>query len=199
MRRHYGVTETGSRVAVIFMQIPDDPNHCLTVDLYRHTENVVLDELIELIDSDEGQRNLKIYELLNRRRSQTGVDILTALHKAGMMTKQKTDNIYMTPDPSTKVRLSEINGNIRKIAEGSTHISDEQKQEERNAHLHNMQEVERGQIEQKIRNLLYDATELEAQADFFLKEAQKKRTQAESLKPAEVAAPVKRGRKPKNV
>ena len=167
-------------------------------DLTMRYETPYNDELKEIADSYEGQQENELFKLLGRRRSQTGVDILTALMKSNLLRSVPTNEVFMTPNNTTKIPLNEINDSIKKQIEGYTATTPEAAEAAKNQHQQNVMIAEQASTVNKINSLIFEAEDLEAQATLLMAEAEKKRAKAIELQgPTEVAKP--KGRKAKNV
>ena len=105
--RHVG--KHGDRkVAVVFREVPGEPHMCLVA----YTEIInqhIHDALIRCIDSDIGQNSENLADALNRTYAQDGRPILQILHLEGQLKKVQTSAIVMTPNPTTKIKLDELN------------------------------------------------------------------------------------------
>lgn len=197
MKRHYGALESGARVIVVFMSLPEQQDHALVVETARQ-QHLVVDELKEIADSYEGQQENELFKLLARRRSQTGVDLLSALMKSNLLQKVPTSQVYMTPNNTTRIPLEEINESIRKQIQGYTATAPEVAEAAKNQHQQNVMIAEQATTVNKINSLLFEADDLEAQAKLLIAEADKKRAKAQELQgPVETTKP--KGRKAKNV
>ena len=170
IKRHVGViTSTGTRCIVVFRELPDDVESCLIFeadslpDFYR--------EPIVGITMKEGQKVRDLFEVLSRFQLQNGVDMLTALHKYGFLRKMATSDITMIPDNSSKIRLDELNFQLRQLDEANKFseksIQDKLGVPEEDSTLENVGIAEK---------LLAEAAKLEA-------DALSKRTRAYTLKP----------------
>jgi hypothetical protein len=105
--RHVG-KQGDRKVAVVFREVPGEPHMCLvtyTELLNQH----IHDPLIRCIDSDIGQQSENLADALNRTYLQDGRPILGVLHREGQLKKVQTTSILMTPNPTTKIRLDELN------------------------------------------------------------------------------------------
>ena len=105
--RHIG--KIGDRkVAIIFREIPGESHMCLVV--YTEILNAHLhDALMRCLESDIGQNSENLADALNRSYTQDGRIILQVMHNEGLMKKQQTERVVMTPTPTTKIKLSELN------------------------------------------------------------------------------------------
>lgn len=105
--RHVG--KHGDRkVAVVFREVPGEPHMALVV--YTEILNrTIHDPLIQCIESDIGQSSEDLALALNRSYTTDGQIILQKLHAEGMLKKVQTELIVMTPQPSTRIKLNDLN------------------------------------------------------------------------------------------
>lgn len=114
--RHVG--KIGDRkVAVIFREIPGEPHMCLVA--YSEILNQhIHDPLMRCIESDIGQNSENLADALNRTYTKDGKIILQVLHSEGMLKKVQTENVIMTPTPTTKIKLNELNKMLNEMKQG---------------------------------------------------------------------------------
>lgn len=114
--RHVG--KHGDRkVAVIFREVPGEPHMCLVT----YTELInqhIHDPMIKCIESDIGQASENLADALNRSYTKEGKPILQVLHAEGQLKKVNTELIVMTPQPNTKIKLSELNKILDEMKQG---------------------------------------------------------------------------------
>lgn len=114
--RHVG--KHGDRkVAVVFREVPGEPHMCLVT----YTELInqhIHDALIRCIDSDIGQSSESLADALNRTYTQDGRPILGVLHIEGQLKKVQTAQIVMTPNPTTRIKLDELNKMLNEMKMG---------------------------------------------------------------------------------
>ena len=114
--RHVG--KHGDRkVAVIFREVPGEPHMCLVT----YTELInqhIHDALIKCIDSDIGQNSENLADALHRNYVQDGRPILGVLHTEGQLKKVQTAQIVMTPNPTTRIKLDELNKMLNEMKLG---------------------------------------------------------------------------------
>ena len=105
--RHVG--KHGDRkVAVVFREVPGEPH--MTLVVYTEILNrTIHDSLIRCIESDIGQNSEDLALALNRSYTTDGQIILQKLHAEGMLKKVQTELIVMTPQPTTRIKLSDLN------------------------------------------------------------------------------------------
>ena len=105
--RHVG--KHGDRkVAVVFREVPGEPHMALVVYTEILNRNIH-DPLVQCIESDIGQSSEDLALALNRTYTTDGHIILQKLHAEGMLKKVNTEQIVMTPQPNTRIKLNELN------------------------------------------------------------------------------------------
>lgn len=114
--RHVG--KHGDRkVAVIFREVPGEPHMCLvayTELLNQH----IHDPMMKCIESDIGQNSEHLADALNRTFTKDGKPILQVLHYEGQLKKVNTEQIIMTPQPNTRIKLNELNKILDEMKQG---------------------------------------------------------------------------------
>ena len=96
----------------MFREIPDDESNCLIVD----TDSLVdwmHDDVINAVESPGAQSSIDFSEFAQRRTMTDGTNMLQALHAKGLLQKQRSSNVMMTPNRETQIRLDELNNLIR--------------------------------------------------------------------------------------
>ena len=122
--KHVGqVANTGLKCVVVFREIYDengnvtDPNHCLIVETER-LPDMEHDDMVRVVESPTAQESQEFYNVAHRNMFSDGINMLVKLNKRGYLKKYPTDQIMMTPNPSTSIKLSEINEIVRKQKTG---------------------------------------------------------------------------------
>jgi len=122
--KHVGqVANTGLKCIVVFREIYDergnvtDPNHCLIVETER-LPDMEHDDIVRVVESPTAQEAQEFYNVAHRNMFSDGINMLVKLNKRGWLKKYPTDQILMTPNSSTSIKLSEINEIVRKQKSG---------------------------------------------------------------------------------
>lgn len=122
--KHIGrVANTGMKCIVVFREIYDergnvaDSNHCLVVETER-LPDMEHDDIIRVVESNAAQSANQFYEIAHRSMFSDGLNMLTKLHNRGYLRKYPTNQIELTPNPSTSIKLSEVNEIVRKQQSG---------------------------------------------------------------------------------
>lgn len=107
--KHVGkLVNTQRRVVVVFREVPNEPENCLVVDTDA-LPDWMHDDVINAVESPGAQQSANFYEYAQRQMFTDGSNMLQALHAKGLLQKQPTSNVALTPNASQKVMLSEIN------------------------------------------------------------------------------------------
>ena len=121
---HIGsVLNTGLKCVVVFREIYDengnvtDPNQCLIVETER-LPDMEHDDMVRVVESDTAQDNSDFYHVAQRNKFSDGTNMLVKLSQMGWLKKYPTNQIELTPNSSTAVKLSEVNEVITKQARG---------------------------------------------------------------------------------
>lgn len=110
--KHVGQDHLGNKLVIVFRELPDDPDNCLVV--YSNTlSEMYHDQLMRIVDSDEAQQVVDLFEVLTRRNFGDGMIMLNALHSKALLRKMPVDKIVVTPMPNRQAPLREINNQIR--------------------------------------------------------------------------------------
>lgn len=109
------------KVAIVFREVPGEEHMALVVypDVLK-TE--MHDAIIKVIETPEGQSAENLGDALFRNLFPDGRQMLTALHAEGMIKKVRSEQIVVTPTPSTSVRLDELNRILNEMKQGEQAI-----------------------------------------------------------------------------
>ena len=110
--KHVGKNQHGSRVVIVFRELPDDEEHCLIVQSDRLTD-MYHDNLMRAVESNAAQDTVDLYEVLARSHFGDGGQILNTLHERGLLQKYSVDDINVEPVPNRTAPLRLINEQIR--------------------------------------------------------------------------------------
>jgi len=172
---------------IIFREVPNEPENCLVVQTGQLTDQYH-DNLMEVVQSPEGQQANEISEVLSRRQFTDGENMLNALHFSKKMQKVPVSMVTLTPTPAQSVPLQEVNAELRKIENKATYnLKTDEGQLDKNVE----QGVAEAQVEAKAEqdaegiahNLLAQAELMEQDAERMLAEAKEKKNQAFDLAP----------------
>lgn len=113
--KHVGRNKHGSRLVVVFREIPGAEDHCLVV-LTDSLMDMYHDQLLREVNSREAQDTVDLFEVLERRSFGDGSQMLNSLHNLGLLKKYLVTDVEMQPMPNRVVPLSLVNKEIAKNA-----------------------------------------------------------------------------------
>jgi len=96
------------KVAIIYRKVPDEDHMCLVA--YPDTlPKSFHDAIMQVIESEPGQQATDLSDALFRNLLPDGRPILQTMHNEGMIKKVKTNEVVVTPNATSHVRLDELN------------------------------------------------------------------------------------------
>jgi len=114
--KHTG-THNGKKVVVLFRQTPNE-DHMALVVYSDSMPSLIHDAVMECVQSDVGQQADNFADALQRKTMTDGRVALTVLHQEGYIKKVQTNQVIMTPNAKSTVRLDELNDVVNKLKEG---------------------------------------------------------------------------------
>jgi len=107
--KHIGkLRNTGAKVLVVFRTLPGESNQALVLPVAQLPDSYH-DSIMTLVESDQAQECFEFGEIMFVRLFPDGRPMLQAMQADDRLVKVSTDNISMTPTPSTEIRLDELN------------------------------------------------------------------------------------------
>ena len=107
--KHVGrIKSNKAKVAIIYRMLPNDPYNSLVVGTASLPE-VYHNSLMTVVESQQGQDAFELGDLLGSRFFPDGRGMLAALHLDGKLVKIATNDVEVTPNPTTSVALDELN------------------------------------------------------------------------------------------
>lgn len=76
------------------------------------------DAIMRVLESDVGQQAEEFADALHRNFLPDGRNILETLHREGMMKKANTEQVIMTPNTNSTIRLDELNKMLNEMKMG---------------------------------------------------------------------------------
>jgi len=116
MLKHIG-RHGDRKVAILFREVPGEDHRCLVIypeTLPTHIHNSIMSTL----ESAPGQAATNLSEVLHRNLLPDGRPQLEALHKEGMIKKIPTNQVIVTPNATSNVKLDELNKIVREMETG---------------------------------------------------------------------------------
>jgi hypothetical protein len=212
------------KVAIVFREIPGEEHMCLVI--YPEVlPSHIHDSIMKVLESPAGQAETVLANALHRNLLPDGRVILEALHREGMLKKIATNQVIVTPNATSNVKLDELNRLVKEMESGEE-AARRMKELDANAGIVDPQVKRQAEAEFKARqqassplradataalddkslasNMLAQAKRMEGEARGLIAEAARMKKEAERMFPgvavgeatAEVPAePKTRGRK----
>ena len=114
--KHVG-KHADKKVVIVFRKVPGEDHMALV--LYTETiPSVIHDSVIQCVESDAGQSVDDLAEALDRVVLPDGRNVLRAIHSERYLKKVQTNQIVVTPNAKSHVRLDELNRVIDDLKTG---------------------------------------------------------------------------------
>lgn len=188
MLKHTGqLNNTGKHVVVVFMSLPDDPEHALVIDTDA-LPDMYNESLRKVVESVEGQQAKNLADVLARRMSPDGTNmsLLQKFHGAGRLMKTPVKNVTMVPRKGVMWPLTDVLAAMNSSTDMPTNFDDLDPETKAaiaadikkfNVHATNSESDAAGSTKAEAQSLLEMARLLEA-------DAQAKREQAYRMDPS---------------
>lgn len=177
MLKHIGkMKNNGAKVVVAYRTLPGDHKNALVIGTGNLGDDYH-DDLMNVVQSAEGQQAYELAETLAVRKFRDGSNMLQWFHSRGHLKKVPTDGVLMTPTPQASVDLNELNELIAKdkgITLEELALTDGKG---------NVAEKKAPAPVAKETPVEMTPAEMRSKADALFKEAQALRKQADSLDP----------------
>ena len=184
--KHVGAI--GSKPCVVlFREVPGEPENCLIVETGSLSPEKH-DDLMSVVQSLEAQEAKEISDVLNRRQFSDGSNMLNDLHFSKKIQKVPTNLVFLTPTPSARVALTEVNAEINKLEGGF--VAPKTEQDPNSITSPTFDQLDLGEKSDNTsdtdvaQNLLTQATLMEEDAKNLLREAELKKASAYKLDPS---------------
>lgn len=118
MLKHIG-RHGDRKVAILFREVPGEDHMCLVIypeTLPTHIHNSIM----AVLESDIGQQATNLADVLHRNYLPDGRVQLVALHQEGMIKKVPTNQVIVTPNAQSSVKLDELNKIVREMETGES-------------------------------------------------------------------------------
>jgi len=118
--KHVG-RHADKKIVLAYRQIPGDEHMCLV--LYSDMlPSLVHNEVMAVLESAVGQNSAELADALFRHTMSDGRNCLEVCHKSGYLKKVPTNQVVVTPNAKSTVRLDELNKILNEMATGEEAI-----------------------------------------------------------------------------
>jgi len=120
MLKHIG-KHNDKKIVLAYRQIPGDEHMCLV--LYSDMlPSMIHDDVMKVLESPIGQNSKDLADALFRHTMADGRNCLETVHKMGLMKKVPTNQVIITPNAKSNVRLDELNSILNQMEQGEEAI-----------------------------------------------------------------------------
>jgi len=118
--KHVG-KHSNKRCIILFKTVPNEDHMCLVV--YPDTmPKHIHDDIMSSLESAPGQNEEEFANYLFRQTLSDGNNSLETLHREGMIKKVPTNQVIVTPNAKSTIRLDELNQILGKMSQGEEAI-----------------------------------------------------------------------------
>lgn len=114
--KHVGSVNS-KKVIIVQRQLPNE-EHMAAVIYSEIMPAKYHDDVMKLLESEEGQHSYEFKDILQRRMMGNGENMLNALANEGYLKKVSTQNVMVTPNSKSSVRLDELNSLLNMAGKG---------------------------------------------------------------------------------
>lgn len=116
MIKHVGKYQ-GKRIILLFREVPGDEHMCL-VSFPDNLPTLYHDSIMKILESPAGQEAKSFSDVLHRNILPDGKNALEALHVNGFIKKVQTNQVLITPNSKSSIKLDELNAILNDIENG---------------------------------------------------------------------------------
>ena len=114
--KHVGTTN-GKKVIIVQRSLPSE-EHMAAVIYSDIMPSKYHDDVMKLLESNEGQAAWEFKDILSRRMMSDGNNMLEAISNEGYLKKVAANNVLVTPNSKSSVRLDELNNLLTMAGKG---------------------------------------------------------------------------------
>ena len=114
--KHVG-SANSKKVIIVQRQMPDE-EHMAAVIYSDIMPSKYHDDVMKLLESEEGQAAYEFKDILTRRMMGDGNNMLTALSNEGYIKKVAANNVQVTPNSKSSMRLDELTKLLEQVGRG---------------------------------------------------------------------------------
>lgn len=116
MIKHVG-KHNQKKVVLLYREVPGEDHMCLVT--YSETlPRLVHDEVMKILETPGGQQAPNLSEALFRHIMSDGRNCLEVLHRSGYIKKVPTNQVIITPNAKSSIKLDELNKLLNEMDKG---------------------------------------------------------------------------------
>lgn len=197
--KHVG-EHNGKKVVIVEKSIPGESHMCAVI-YTSIIPSKFHDDIMRVLESQEGQAEREFGLILNRRVGSDGINILQAIAQEGYLKKAPTNQVIVKPNAASAIRLDELNSLLAKAGEGQEAIQKLEQMEREAGFKDNrklnpqgnnpamqVQPTETLDDSKLAQNYISQSTRMRAEAASLLAEAERLEAEAEKIDPTTKAS-----------
>ena len=118
--KHVG-EHNGKKVIIVQRALPGE-DHLAAVIYSQIIPSRYHDDIMSVLQSEEGQQSKEFMDIMNRRLLSSGSNMLVTMVNEGYVKKAQTNQIIVKPNANSAVRLDELNKLLKMAGEGTEAI-----------------------------------------------------------------------------
>ena len=120
--KHVG-TVNGKKAIIVQRQLSGDEAHMAVVIYSEIMPSKYHDDIMKVLESDEGQQAWEFRDILERRMMADGNNMLEALSGEGYLKRVPAANVMVTPNSKSSMRLDELTKLLGEVGKGPDAIA----------------------------------------------------------------------------
>lgn len=116
MLKHVG-KHNNRKIVLLFREVPGEDHMCL-VSYSDGLPSMIHDEVMKVLESAAGQQSANLSDALFRHIMPNGENTLESMHNRGLIKKVQTNQVLITPNAASSVRLDELNKILNEMTSG---------------------------------------------------------------------------------
>lgn len=120
--KHVG-TVNGKKVIIVQRQMSGDESHMAVVIYSEIMPSKYHDDVMKILESDEGQQAYEFRDILERRMMADGQNMMQALSQENYLKRVPSSNVMITPNSKSSMRLDELNKLLGEVGKGPDAVS----------------------------------------------------------------------------
>jgi len=115
--KHVG-SVNGKKVIIVQRHLSGEENHMAVVIYSDIMPSKYHDDVMKVLESDEGQQAYEFRDILERRMMGDGMNMLQALSAENYLKRVPAANVQVTPNSKSNIRLDELNKLLGQVGKG---------------------------------------------------------------------------------
>jgi len=118
--KHVG-EHNGKKVIIVQRALPGE-DHLAAVIYSQIIPSKYHDDIMAILQSDEGQQSNEFMDIMNRRLLSNGQNMLVTMVNEGYVKKAQANQVIVKPNASSAIRLDELTKLLREAGQGAEAI-----------------------------------------------------------------------------